>query len=202
MKSNFIIFLFLSIISAPACFGAAVRESVLTVIVPCAASVNTITSSGNNSSINPETGVHNGLEAIFNVKTNGDDSTYDFVLSGSVNTTSGETNGYFLKNGDLYLILANKEYLPDMAALSDITSGSAQNNKNMIAYPVLKNPEFDTSYQKYNGILSCIFKSRGKQNFNISQSIGNTPLAGTYSISDDSSGMYEAAITLNIYRKP
>ena len=202
MKSNFITFLFLLLITAPACSGAAVTDSLLTVIIPSAALVNSVPSAMNNSSINPQTGFHNGLGAVFNVKTNGDDNTYDFVLSGSINTDAGEKNGYFLKDDELYLILANKERLPDLASLADISSGSPRHNKNMIAYPVLKNAEFQTVYKNYNGTLCCTFLSEGKQNFNVAQNFGTTPLAGTYSLEDDSAGVYEAVITLNIYRKP
>ena len=202
MKSNIITFLFFLLITAPACSGAAVIDSMLTVIIPSAAITNNIPSAMNNSSINPQTGFHNGLEAVFNVKTNGDDNTYDFVLSSIINTDSGEKNGYFLKDGDLYLILANKERLPDLTSFADISSGTPKSNKNMIAYPVLKNTEFHNTYRNYNGILCCTFLSEGKQNFNISQQIGNAPLSGTYSLEDDSAGLYEAVITLNIYRKP
>ncbi len=202
MKSNFITFLFLLLIAAPSCLGAAVTDSMLTVVIPSAAVVNTIPSAMNNSSINPQTGIHTGLGAVFNVKTNGDDNTYDFVLSSSINTDAGEQNGYFLKNGEMYLILANKEHLPDQASFSDISSSAPQNNKNMIAYPVLKNSEFQTAYRIYNGTLCCTFSSEGKQNFNVIQNFGNTPLSGTYSLEDDCAGIYEAVITLNIYRKP
>ncbi len=121
MKSNFITFLFLLLIAAPSCLGAAVTDSMLTVVIPSAAVVNTIPSAMNNSSINPQTGIHTGLGAVFNVKTNGDDNTYDFVLSSSINTDAGEQNGYFLKNGEMYLILANKEHLPDQASTGFIT---------------------------------------------------------------------------------
>ncbi len=202
MKNNLIRFLFLLLITAPACSGAAVTDSVLTVIIPSAAVVNTIPSAINNSTINPQTGSHMGLGAVFNVKTNGDDSTYDFVLSSSINTEAGEKNGYFLKDGDLYLILANKEHFPDLASLADIYSAAPKSNKNMIAYPVLKSAEFQSTYQNYNGSVCCKFLSEGKQNFNVSQHIGNTPLSGTYSLEDDGAGVYEAVITLNIYRKP
>lgn len=201
MKTNLIRILFLLLITAPVCSGAAVTEGTLSVIVPSAAVVNSIPSAENNSSINPQTGFHNGLGAIFNVKTNGDDNTYDFVISSFINTDSGQKNGYFLKEGELYIILGNNEHLPDTASLADIYSGVMQSNKNIIAYPVLKNAEFPVVYQIYNGNLSCKFLSEGKQNFNISQHIGNAPLAGTYSL-DDSAGVYEAVITLNIYRKP
>ncbi len=202
MKNNFIKFLFLLIITAPACSGAAVMDSVLSVIVPSAAIVDTIPSALNNSSINPQSGVHTGLQAVFNVKTNGNDDTYDFVLSSSILTDAGEKNGYFLKDSELYIILANKERLPDLGSLADISSGMPGNNKNMIAYPVLKNAEYQTSYQEYNGVLCCKFLSEGRQNFNFSQNIGSTPLSGTYSLEDDGAGVYEAVITLNIYRKP
>lgn len=202
MKNNFITFLFLLLTTAPACSGAAVMDSVMTVVVPSAAIVNTVPSALNNSSINPQSGVHTGLQAVFNVKTNGDDNTYDFVLSSSILTDTGEKNGYFLKDGDLYLILANKERLPDLGSLADISSGQPQSNKNMIAYPVLRNAEFQTEYMAYNGILCCKFLSEGRQDFNFSQHIGSTPLSGTYSLEDDGAGVYEAVITLNIYRKP
>lgn len=202
MKRNLITLLLLLLAAAPVCSGACVTDSILTVIIPSAAIVNNVPTAANNSTINPQTGFHNGLQAIFNIKTNGDDNTYDFVISSTINTEAGEKNGYFFKDGELYLILANRERLPDMASLADISSGSPQSNKNMIAYPVIKNAEFQTSYQNYNGNLCCKFLSEGKQNFNISQHIGNTPLAGTYSLEDDGAGVYEAVITLNIYRKP
>lgn len=202
MRNNFTIFLSLLLITAPACFGAAVMDCVLTVVVPSAAIVNTVPSALNNSSINPQSGAHTGLQAVFNIKTNGDDDTYDFVLSSSILTDAGEKNGYFLKDGDLYLILANKERLPDSGSFADISSGGVQRNKNMIAYHVLENSEFQTEYKTYNGNLCCKFLSGGRQNFNFSQHIGSTPLAGTYSLEDDGAGVYEAVITMNIYRKP
>ncbi len=202
MKCNFISFLFLLLITAPSCFGAVVTDSMLTVIIPSAAVVNNVPSSINNSSINPQTGSHTGLGAVFAVKTNGDDNSYDFVLSSSITTAAGEKNGYFLKDGNLYLILANKEHLPDLNSLVDISSGTPQKNKNMIAYQIMKNADFQTIYQNYNGILCCKFLSAGKQNFNVFQQIVNTPLSGTYSLDDDGAGIYEAVITLNIYRKP
>ncbi len=202
MKYNFIVFLLFLILTAPACSGAASVDGTLTVIVPPAAVVEAVPSAANITAINPQTGFHTGLEAVFNIKTNGDDNTYDFILSSSISTDAGEKNGYFLKNGEMYLILANKEKLPDLSSLSDIYSGQMQSNKNLIAYPVIKNTDFQNDYQIYNGNLCCKFLTEGRQDFNISQHIGSTPLTGTYSIDDDSAGIYEAVITLSIYRKP
>lgn len=202
MKYNFIIFLSLLLFTAPVCSGAAVMESVLTTIVPSAAVVKTIPSAKNNTVINPENGSHTGLEAIFDLKTNGDDNTYDFVFSSTVETAAGIKNAYFLKDGNLYLMLANKDRMPEAADLADITSGTPQSNKNVIAYPVINNSEFKNEYQDYNGELCCKILSGGKQDIQVSQYIGNVPLNSTYSIADDSAGVYEASITLNIYRKP
>ena len=202
MKNCLLLVLLLTLITAPDCPGAAILESSITTIIPSAAIVNTIPSFGNNSLINPQNGSHSGLEAVFNIKTNGDDNIYDFVLSGLITTTGGEQNGYFLHNGDLYLLLANKNILPDISDVYDISSGTLNNNKNLIAYPILKNPDLNTYYKEYNNTLCCKVESGGRQDFNITQRISGNPLPGSYSLSDDSAGTYEAIITLNIYRKP
>ena len=108
MKDN-IISLLSILLTAPACSGAAVMESVLTTIVPSAAVVQAVPNSKNNSVINPENGFQSGLEAVFNVKTNGDDSTYDFVISSSIDTLGGVKSAYVMNNGKLYLMLGNKD---------------------------------------------------------------------------------------------
>ena len=37
---------------------------------------------------------------------------------------------------------------------------------------------------------------------NVSRTVSSNPLGSTYSIDEDRAGVYEAVITLNIYRKP
>lgn len=201
MKDNIIILLSI-LLTAPACSGAAVMESVLTTIVPSAAVVQAVSNSKNNSVINPENGFQSGLEAVFNVKTNGDDSTYDFVISSSIDTLGGVKSAYVMNNGKLYLMLGNKDNLPEAGAVLDILSGSPVNNPNVIAYPVINNSPYDITPQTYNGTLCCKVLSKGHQDMNISQFISSTPLVNTYSIGEDSAGVYESVITLNIYRKP
>ena len=199
MRNQFILFLLL-LLPAPACSGAAVMEGVLTTIVPSAAVVKTIPSSKNNSVINPENGSQTGLEAIFNIKTNGDDNTYDFILSSSIETTGGVKNAYVLNNNNLYIMLGNKEHLPDSAAVADIASGAPSKNPDIIAYPVINGSDLQTI--NYKGELCCRVLSGGEQEINVSQSVSSSPLGNTYSIDEDTAGVYEAVITLNIYRKP
>lgn len=201
MKHNFIIFLIL-LLTAPACSGAAVLDSRLVTIVPAAAVVKSVPGIKNNSVIDPQNGFHSGLEAVFDIKTNGDDSAYDFVLSSAIETSHGVKNGYFLKDGKLYLMLSNKDRLPLSSAAVDIVSGSPENNPNIIAYPVVNLSGGEFKIQNYNGELCCRIFSCGQQEMTVAQYIGSTPLTRTYSIEQDSAGMYEAVLTLNIYRKP
>lgn len=201
MKHNFVIFLIL-LLTAPACSGAAVLDSRLVTIVPAAAVVKSVPGIKNNSVIDPQNGFHSGLEAVFDIKTNGDDSAYDFVLSSAIETSHGVKNGYFLKDGKLYLMLSNKDRLPLSSAAVDIVSGSPENNPNIIAYPVVNLSGGEFKIQNYNGELCCRIFSCGQQEMTVAQYIGSTPLTRTYSIEQDSAGMYEAVLTLNIYRKP
>ncbi len=201
MKHNFVIFLIL-LLTAPACSGAAVLDSRLVTIVPSAAVVKSVPGIKNNSVIDPQNGFHSGLEAVFDIKTNGDDSAYDFVLSSAIETSHGVKNGYFLKDGKLYLMLSNKDRLPLSSAVFDIVSGSPENNPNIIAYPVVNLSGGEFKIQNYNGELCCRIFSCGQQEMTVAQYIGSTPLTRTYSIEQDSAGMYEAVLTLNIYRKP
>lgn len=201
MKHNFVIFLIL-LLTAPACSGAAVLDSRLVTIVPSAAVVKSVPGIKNNSVIDPQNGFHSGLEAVFDIKTNGDDSAYDFVLSSAIETSHGVKNGYFLKDGKLYLMLSNKDRLPLSSAVFDIVSGSPENNPNIIAYPVVNLSGGEFKIQNYNGELCCRIFSCGQQEITVAQYIGSTPLTRTYSIEQDSAGMYEAVLTLNIYRKP
>lgn len=201
MKHNFVIFLIL-LLTAPACSGAAVLDSRLVTIVPSVAVVKSVPGIKNNSVIDPQNGFHSGLEAVFDIKTNGDDSAYDFVLSSAIETSHGVKNGYFLKDGKLYLMLSNKDRLPLSSAVFDIVSGSPENNPNIIAYPVVNLSGGEFKIQNYNGELCCRIFSGGQQEMTVAQYIGSTPLTRTYSIEQDSAGMYEAVLTLNIYRKP
>ena len=201
MKHNFVIFLIL-LLTAPACSGAAVLDSRIVTIVPSVAVVKSVSGIKNNSVIDPQNGFHSGLEAVFDIKTNGDDSAYDFVLSSAIETSQGVKNGYFLKDGKLYLMLSNKDRLPLSSAAVDIVSGSPENNPNIIAYPVVNLSGGEFKIQNYNGELCCRIFSCGQQEMTVAQYIGSTPLTRTYSIEQDSAGMYEAVLTLNIYRKP
>ncbi|HIS36271.1 TPA: hypothetical protein IAC10_06530 [Candidatus Scatousia excrementigallinarum] len=97
-------------------------------------------------------------------------------------------------------MLGNKEHLPDSAAAADIASGAPSKNPDIIAYPVING-----SYIRplnYKGELCCRVLSRGEQEMNVSQTVSSNPLGSTYSIDEDRAGVYEAVITLNIYKKP
>ncbi len=199
---NYLILILILLFSAPVCSGAGIMESVLTTIVPSAAIVKTVPSSKNNSIINPENGFQNGLEAIFKIKTNGDDDTYDFILSSKLDTFGGQKNAYVMSNNKLYLMLGNKDHLPDSNSVLDIISGNPAKNPNIIAYPIINSSSYNIKPLNYNGDLCCKILSSGNQDMTISQTISNVPMTNTYSIGEDMAGVYEAAITLNIYRKP
>ena len=73
-------------------------------------------------------------------------------------------------------------------------------NPDIIAYPVINGPDIQSL--NYKGELCCRVLSGGEQEIKVSQSVSSSPLGNTYSIDEDTAGVYEAVITLNIYRKP
>lgn len=77
---------------------------------------------------------------------------------------------------------------------------------NVIAYPITNTLTNLSSVTLTNnsthGGLCCIVKSGSSKDGTLTQTIGTVPLANTYSISNDRTGVYQAVVTFSANRNP
>lgn len=153
-----------------------------------------------NLGANPEKGTHSGFSSIFDIKTNGTDEDYDFLIESSILTSNGTVVAYG-NNGCILFghILAT----PTMAAIENAKLGG-NNNANVIAYPVTvqtTNP-FTASFDSGNSKGACyVIKVNGGTEGTVTHLVGGTPISGTYSVGQDQAGTYQATVTLSAVSK-
>ena len=199
MKKTLLFSLLLSFIAAQTCFAAAILDSTIIVNIPGVVNVRALEGVKTNALINPFNGSNDGLEAAFNITTNGGDDIYDFVFTSKIDTLQGAKSGYIIQGDELYLMLANKDYLPDSNSINAIISNPKE-SANIIAYRVTKNLDFN--FQNYNNEPSIKYLIRDRNDVNVHQILSSSPLVDTYCVNNDRTGTYEATIVLNVYRKP
>lgn len=197
------------IFASPKAFGLAEFQHTIQTIVPSAVDVSSINTSAASGTIAPETGISSAPYATFQIQTNGDDDKYDYILTAKVNTSdSGNLNAYSQNGATAYLLLGNITNLPTSSAVNDIKTNSPTlvNNKNVIAYPITNtltnlNSAILTNNAAYGG-LCYVIKTGTSQKGTIKQAIGTAPMNNTYSPVVDTSGTYQAVLTLSANRKP
>lgn len=153
---------------------------------------------GLHSNIKPETGeLENTITSKFTIKSNDKLSLY--LKAETIADGGTVMPGFFQKGGVEYIVLGHTTLKPSVAAISDITSGSAtpEYNQNAIAYPI--------SGVEIQGKLvgDVSFNDAKKQfEFKVDQgistaltTISNAVDSTTYSF-DDRAGNYEAYIIL------
>ena len=199
MKKTLLFSLLLSFIAAQTCFAAAILDSTIIVNIPGVVNVKALEGVKTNAQINPFNGSNDGLEAAFNITTNGGDDIYDFVFTSKIDTKKKKKSGYIIQGDELYLMLANKDYLPDSNSINAIISNPKE-SANIIAYRVTKNLDFN--FQNYNNEPSIKYLIRDRNDVNVHQILSSSPLVDTYCVNNDRTGTYEATIVLNVYRKP
>lgn len=186
------------------------QQTIVTTI-PGAVNISAYNQSLSRGNINPQTGNSSSPSASFNIKTNGEDCDYTYILQAKVLTSNGgNVNAYFKNSNRDYLILGNisTSNLPNTNSINNIKSGTPtlSGNSNVIAYPVtniLTNIESATMMNNsaYGGLYYSIVMGNS-QNGNLVQTIGSAPLTNTYSISNDRAGTYQAVVTLTANRNP
>lgn len=197
-------------ITSSKCWAYAEFQQTIVTTVPAATEITAINIPLSKGTINPETGNNSGLYADFELKTNGVDADYDYVITATLLTTGGVSVNAYSQNGGLpYILLGNNSasLYPTSAAVNNIQGGApaAPQNPNVIAYPVstsvsgLNSATF-TTVPAYGG-LCFIVTTGSSQQGTASQAISTVPLANTYSYAD-SSGTYESIVTFSAYRKP
>lgn len=182
-------------ICAVKAFGYAEVEQTINTSVQPAVAIEKLYSN-ESGSINPLTGTHSGLSASFKLQTNGTDDDYDFIVGARINSIDGEVSGY-TSNGAL--LFGNTSSLPTSLAIEDARLGG-KNNRNVIAYPIdmnITNPmsvKYDGSRATEEGSGCYIIKINNGSEGTLTQTVGNTPVANTYSIGQDEAGTYKATV--------
>ena len=192
-------------------YGATNFQQTIVTNIPAAVNISAYNQSLSKGSIAPQTGNSTSPSASFNIKTNGDDCNYAYIIQAKVSTSNGgDVNAYFKNSNRDYIILGNvsSSNLPNTNSINNIKSGTptTSGNPNAIAYPItntLTNIESATmtNNSAYRGLCYSI-KMGNSQNGNIIQTLGATPLTNTYSISNDRAGTYQATITFTANRNP
>ena len=194
-------------VTTPQSWGATEFSQNLATRVDSVVEINLLPCS-NSGSIDAKTGVLSPIQAKFELKTNSDDSDYEFMLHANIKTRDGESvNAYFGDGRMNYIILANTTNKPDAAGISNIKNAPSNTmNKNAIAYHI------NTSSTGSSKAVLAISPQRGghyydltkgeDQSVTFTQTISGSPYSNTYSLDTDSPGTYEALITLSANRKP
>ena len=186
------------------------QQTIITT-VPTAVNISAYNHSLSKGTIAPQTGISSSPSASFNIKTNGEDCNYTYIMQAKVSTSnSGDVNAYFKNSNRDYIILGNvsSSNLPNTNSINNIKSGipTLSGNPNAIAYPItntLTNIESATmtNNSAYRGLCYSV-RMGDSQNGNLVQTLGTTPLTNTYSISNDRAGTYQAVITFTANRNP
>lgn len=153
------------------------------------------------ASANPETGMHTGMQTVYDIVTNGTDSDYDITITSRIQTDAGYFSAYG-NNGTL--LFGNQTYLPTEADVNKARIRTA-GNKNVIAYPVtttITSPMTSTYYGSYGTYGPCyVIKLNNATSSTLSFMIGGTPVANTYSNTLDEAGSYSSTITFTVTPK-
>lgn len=192
-------------------FSASSFQQTIVTTIPAAVNISAYNQSLAKGTIAPQTGISSSPSASFNIKTNGEDCNYSYIVQAKVSTSnSGDVNAYFRNSNRDYIILGNvsSSNLPNTNSINNIKSNSptASGNANAIAYPVtniLTNIESAVmrNNSAYGGLVYSI-NMGNSQNGNFVQTLGSAPLTNTYSISNDRAGTYQAVITFTASRNP
>lgn len=198
-------------LASPKAFGLAEFQQTIRLNVPPAVNVLSLNPSASTGTIAPQTGNSSSPAATFSLQSNGRDANYNYVVSAKLLTTGGTfVNAYSQNNSQPYILLGNNTpaNYPTTASVSNITGGSpiASQNANVIAYPITNTLNNLNSVNFVNnpayGGLCFVATTGNSQRGNLTQTLGTTPLSGTYSINNDLAGTYQAVVTFTANRRP
>ena len=168
--------------------------------VPPAVSITKSASSVEGGTIDPSTGVNSGVNSIFTIETNGDDSDYDFYISSTFPINGAVCSGY---DGNGNIMFGNLTVLPTEEAVADAIAGGT-NNANVISYPVTITTSGEmavspTVHSPYGNCYKLLLN--GDQEGTLTHTVGPTPVTNTYILSQDAAGTYQATITFTAVAK-
>lgn len=155
----------------------------------------------NSGTINPVTGaIAESLGSSFNIQVN-DGKSYEFYVYSTILTSDGSVSA-FDKKGNL--LFANTTVLPLNSAVANAKQNVA-GNADVIVYPFELNVDANMAYTfmsttAYNECYKVNFINAIAEG-ELTQTIGNTPVPGTYSVGEDSSGRYSATVYISAIAK-
>ena len=178
---------------------AEVEQSVTTDVQPSVAISKT--TSNETGTINPTNGTNTGLNASFQIQTNGSDDNYDFIVTSSILSLDGGEVSAYGQNG--CLLFGNTVSLPTATAIENAKTGG-NNNRNVIAYPVnmgITSP-MSVDFQNTAAHGECwVVKVNTGNEGTLTQTIGQNPFGQTYSVGQDEAGAYKATVTFTAVSK-
>lgn len=195
-----LIFLVTATFVAGKAYGYAEAEQALQTTVQPTVTIEKSDSSIENASANAENGTHSGLRSVFELKTNGTDDNYDFLMESSIIVSGGTVSAYG-NNG--CILFGHTLATPTMDAIENAKTGGS-NNANVIAYPVTVNATspLTASFDSGNSKGSCyVIKINGGTEGTVTHTVGGTPISGTYNVGQDQAGTYQATVTFTSYSK-
>lgn len=191
------------------CLGATSFQQTLTTTVPASVNVTAINPAAATGTIDASTGNSSSPSASFRLQTNGADTNYTYVVQAKLLVSGGsQQNAYAQIGGQGYIMLGNNSTYPTSAAVSNITGGTpvSASNANVIAYPVTNTLSNLSSATLTNnaayGGLCYIVKTGTSKDGTLTQTVGASSLANTYSITNDRAGVYQAVVTFSANRNP
>ena len=153
--------------------------------------------------IDPKTGTHSGLNASFNLQTNGTDDDYTFIVGAKITAYGNEEVSAYTNDGQAILFgrFGEEEYLPSAEAIQDAKNGGS-NNPNIIVYPIssinITSPmtvQYDAAQETKENSVGCyVVKINGATEGTLRQSIGGSPISNSYSVGQDMAGQYKAVV--------
>ena len=192
--SKLSIFLMTAAIAAGSSYGYSEAEQSIQTTVQPAVAIEKLSSSIENGTVNPQTGVHTGLKSVFSLKTNGNDDDYDFIINSRIITEDGEVSAYG-QNGSI--LFAHTLALPSQSAIEDAKIGG-NNNKNVIAYPVsaVVTTPMEVNYQSnFSNYGDCyVVKVNSATDGTVTHTVNPNPVSGTYNITQDQAGTYKSTV--------
>ena len=176
-------------------FGYAEVEQTINLSVQPSVSIEK-TSSNESGTISPKTGVHNGLSASFKIQSNGTDDDYDFIVGSKITSMDGEVSAYSNSGG---IMFANTTVLPTATAVENARTGG-KDNANVIVYPLTNTVTdpmsviFDETKSTDEGVGCYVVKISTASEGTLTQTVGGTPVANSYSVGGDQAGTYKATV--------
>lgn len=153
--------------------------------------------------INPETGAHSGLNASFNLQTNGTDDDYIFIVGSKILSSDNTEVSAYTSDGQglLFGRVGEEEFLPTASAIQDARNGGS-NNANVIVYPIssmtIDSPmtvNFVNGLDVEGNAIDCyqVKLNSGKEG-TLRQTVGGSPINESYRAGQDKAGSYKAVV--------